>query len=234
VSEADSPPAVGTFRWIETEREGPIGFLTLNRPDKRNALSAAMRREMVECLEAWREDEAVVVGVILARGPVFCAGFDRSEFEGQSADRMGEVFAEADHYHRVLAEFDKPLLAGIQGAAVAGGFDLAALCDVRLAAPQATFGHPEIKFGASVLYGPLREAIGGGRARELALTGRTIDAAEAYRLGFVCRLVPAAELRAACRTAARQIAEAPPTTLRAVKGRIIEAYGGWEGLSGRR
>lgn len=202
----------------------PLGILTLNRPDKRNALSSALRADLVAALARLAADPRVSVGVLLSEGPVFCAGFDLSEFGDRDPARMAAIFAEADAYHRAVGTFPKPLVAGIQGPAPAGGFDLAVLCDVRLAAPEATFAHPEIKFGAPPLFGPLREAIGGGLARDLILSGRKIDAAEAARIGLVSRVVAAERLREETLAEARRIAEAPLRTLKSVKAQIVASF----------
>lgn len=113
-----------------------------------------------------------------------------------------------------------------------GGFDLAVLCDIRIATEEAVFAHPEIKFGAPVLFGPLREIIGGGLARDLCLTGRKIDAEEAYRIGLVSKVVTADVLKQTCMEFAKQIAEAPMKTLQNVKGQIVRSYGGWEPQGG--
>ncbi len=120
--------------------------------------------------------------------------------------------------------FPKPLVAAINGPAMGGGLDLAVLCDVRVAAEDAAFAHPEIKFGAPTLYGPLAETIGGGLARDLCLTGRRIDAQEAYRIGLVSSVVPLDRLLDEAMAVANSIAEAPLATLKLVKGMIIDRY----------
>ena len=109
-----------------------------------------------------------------------------------------------------------------------GGFDIAVMADIRIATPQAVFAHPEIKFGAPILYGLLREMIGGGMARDICLTGRNIDAAEAHRIGLVSRVVEPERLLAECKQTAAQIAEAPPAALKALKKQIVNEAGGWK------
>ena len=115
-------------------------------------------------------------------------------------------------------------VAAVNGPAMGGGLDLAVLCDVRVAADNAAFAHPEIKFGAPTLFGPLAEVIGGGLARDLCLTGRRIDAQEALRIGLVSSVVPLDRLLEEAMTVANSIAEAPLVTLRRVKGMIIHRY----------
>lgn len=219
------------YELIEVTREGKVGTLTLNRPAKRNALSVAMRDEISMAIGELGCDTTLRVIMVLSRGEVFCAGFDKSEFTDTSPESIERMSVSSDRYHAALAECPLPLVAGIQGPAPGGGFDLAVLCDVRIATPAATFSHPEIKFGAPALFRPLRGIIGGGPARDLVLTGRSIDADEALRLGLVSRVVPAASLADECRKTALQIAEAPRATLVGIKGQIRTSYGGWNGLT---
>ena len=216
---------------LEIAREDKVAIVTLDRPEKRNALSIALRDRIDSALGELEGDPAVSVVVVLANGPVFCAGFDTAEFADRSPEHLRAVNESSDRYHRRLAELTKPMVAGVQGPAMGGGFDLAVLCDLRIATPQATFAHPEIKFGAPALFGPLREIVGGGLARELVLTGRTVTAEEALRVGLVGRLVEAAELRQTCLAVARAIAEAPRGTLEKVKRQIVASYGGWRAES---
>ena len=217
-----------SYELLILERRGNVALVTLDRAEKRNALSIALRNEIDGCLRELEDDDAVSAAVIIGAGPVFCAGFDTKEF---SPDKMEEVAASSDRYHRRLMEFGKPLLAAVNGPAMGGGLDLAVLCDIRICAEGAAFAHPEIKFGAPVLFGPLREIIGGGLARELCLTGRRIDAQEAYRIGLVSKVVPAEQLLDEALTVAGTIAEAPLAALKATKQMIIDTYS-WEMAEG--
>ncbi|MFQ5417089.1 MAG: enoyl-CoA hydratase/isomerase family protein [Myxococcota bacterium] len=180
--------------------------LTLNRPEKRNALSRALRAEIVERLDELAKSDGVRAVVLAGAGPVFCAGFDRSEF---AAGGMEEVFAEATEYHRRVYTFSKPLIAAVNGPALGGGCDLAAMCDFRLAATSATFGQPQVRFGAAAAYDLMRAVIGTGVAREMCLTGRTYDVQEALRIGLVNRVLELEELLDAARTLARDLASLP-------------------------
>ena len=201
-----------------------VAVVTLNRPEKRNALSTALRNEIDACLAALEADDEVSVVVIAASGPAFCAGFDTSEFASRDAEHMKAVGESSDRYHRRLAGFPKPLIAAVNGPAMGGGMDLAVLCDVRVAAEDAAFAHPEIKFGAPSLYGPLKDIIGGGLARDLCLTGRRIDAQEALRIGLVSQVVPLDQLLDTALALARTIAEAPLGTLKVIKAFIKQSY----------
>lgn len=180
--------------------------LTLNRPDKRNALSRALREEIVQRLEALEKNGGVHAVVLTGAPPAFCAGFDRSEFAGGG---MAEVFAEATEYHRRVYTFAKPLIAAVNGPALGGGCDLAAMCDFRLASSAAVFGQPQVRFGAAAAYDLMRAVLGTGAAREMCLTGRSYDAREALAIGLVSRVVEPEELLDAARTAAREIAALP-------------------------
>ena len=212
------------YEFLLSEKRDKVALVTLNRPDKRNALSIALRNEIDDCLGGLAEDDGVSVVVITGAGPVFCAGFDRREFFGQDPEHLKALMESTDSFHLRLINYPKPLVAAINGPAMGGGLDLAVLCDVRLAAENAVFAHPEIKFGAPTLFGPLAEVIGGGLARDLCLTGRRIDAQEALRIGLVSSVVPLDRLLDEAMGIANSIAEAPLVTLKRVKGMIIDRY----------
>ena len=190
---------------ILEEADG-AAVLTLNRPDKRNALSRALREEIVEQLDALEKSEGVRAVVLTGAPPAFCAGFDRSELAGGG---MAEVFAAATEYHRRVYTFPKPLIAAVNGPALGGGCDLAAMCDFRLASSAATFGQPQVRFGAAAAYDLMHAVLGTGAAREMCLSGRTYDAEEALAIGLVNRVVEPDELLAVALTAAREIAGLP-------------------------
>ena len=187
------------------EAEG-VALLTLNRPAKRNALNLALRREIVRRLDELETREAVRAVVLTGAPPAFCAGFDRSELSGGT---MAEVFAAATGYHQRVYTFPKPLIAAVNGPALGGGCDLAALCDFRLASSAAVFGQPQVRFGAAALYGLMRAVMGSGAAREMCLTGRSYPAREALAVGLVNRVVEPDELLDAARAVAGQIASLP-------------------------
>ncbi len=200
-----------------------IGILTLDRAGKRNALSIRMRREISACLRDWGDAGTVGAAILTGAGPVFSAGFDLSEF--RQPERFDELLDSSSRYHRDVFRFPKPLIAAVNGPAMGGGFDLATLCDLRICAPTASFGHPEVKFGAPPLVTPLRWIVGDGHARDLALTGRSIDSGEALRIGLVSRVVDADRLVDEALRVAGVILEAPPETLRFLKG-YLAASGG--------
>jgi enoyl-CoA hydratase len=172
---------------LRTAPADGVVTLTLNRADKRNALSIALRDEMSDALGDLAGDEAVKMVVITGAGDVFSAGFDLREF--QQPELSDQLWASSDRFHSAVLRFPLPLVAAVNGPAIAGGFDLAVMCDVRIAAETARFSHPEIEFG-DVVYGPLHDIVGGGVARELVFTGRVVDAQEAKALGLVSSVVP--------------------------------------------
>jgi enoyl-CoA hydratase/carnithine racemase len=213
-----------SYEFLLCEKKEKVALVTLNRPDKRNALSIALRNEIDQCLAEIEEDDSVSVAVIAGAGRSFCAGFDRNEFYMREPAHLKALMESTDGFHLRLINFSKPAVAAVHGPALGGGFDLAALCDVRIASEDATFGHPEIKFGAPTLYGPLAEIIGGGLARDLCLSGRRIDAQDALRIGLVSSVVPLDRLLDEAMAVANSIAEAPLATLKRVKAMIIDGY----------
>ncbi len=198
-----------------TKAAEQIGVITLNRPEKRNALSIQMRHEICTCLENWKDSEEIGVVIFTGAGPTFCAGFDLKEFS--QPERLEEIFISSSKYHRDVWNFSKPAIVALNGPAMGGGFDLATLCDLRICSESSVFGHPEIKFGAPPLFTPLRWIVGIGTARDLCLTGRQIDAKEAHRIGLVSEIVKSDELMERATQIAKMILEAPLTTLQFTK-----------------
>jgi len=202
--------------------EDGVAVLRLDRADKRNALSIALRDEMSDALDRLADDEAVRVVVVTGTGGVFSAGFDLDEFAApELADRL---WASSDRWHRRIVTFPLPTVAAVNGPALGGGFDLAVMCDLRLAADTARFEHPEHRF-SQVVYGPLHDLVGGAVARDLALTGRRVDAAEAESLGLVSRVVSSAALADTARDVAAEIGRAPRAVLAQMKTKIIRRAG---------
>ena len=195
-----------------------VAVLRLQRPQKRNALSIALRDEMSDALESLGVDDDLRVVVITGGDEVFSAGFDLEEFA--VAELAEELWASSDRWHRDLLTFPLPTVAAVGGAALGGGFALAVMCDVRLASETARFAHPEHRF-SQVVYGPLHDLVGGAWARDLALTGRTLDAPDALTLGLVSRVVAAGDLLDEAMAVAREIALAPRDVLTQMKAKIL-------------
>lgn len=208
------------FRAIKCDVQGGIGTIFLNRPERRNAISIEMRREISTCLKDWRESETVGAVILTGNGEAFSAGFDLGEFKQPTL--YNEIYETSARYHRDIWYFPKPTIAAVNGPALAGGFDLAKLCDIRLCSKTALFGHPEIKFGIPPLLTPLRWIIGEGLARDLCLTGRRIDAAEAHRAGLVSEVTDGNKLLERAREMAAAILEAPMSALRFIKTYMLD------------
>jgi enoyl-CoA hydratase/carnithine racemase len=172
---------------VLTRHDG-YAVITLDRGAKRNALTFGMRRGLAELLAKIAADEALACAVVTGAAPDFCAGMDVSRFGGDAANRR-ELFDSTTVLFDALASFPKPLIAAVEGRALGGGLALLLACDIRIAARTAVFGMPEVKFGAAGGFVALRAAIGDGPARELALTARSFDATEAYRLGMLAEVV---------------------------------------------
>jgi enoyl-CoA hydratase/carnithine racemase len=207
-------------RDIETQvADDGVATLTLNRPERRNALSIKLRDEITQQLDEWVADAAVRAVVLTGAGPTFCAGFDLNEF-GQ-ADLARQIKDSSRRYHLAVWHFPKPLIAAVNGPAMGGGMDLSVLCDCRIASSAAAFGHPEIKFGAPPLFTPLQWIVGLGVARELCLTGRRIDAAEALRIGLVTRVTERGDLLDGALAMARSIIDAPQAALETTRRYLI-------------
>lgn len=208
------------------EKEGPVAIITINRPDKLNALNIPTRRELAAALAEFRKDDEVRVVVVTGAGEkAFVAGADISEFAGRTpfdqrkVMKSGEGFSAAD-------EFPKPLIAMVNGFCLGGGCELALTCDIRVASDKARFGQPEINLGIIPGAGGtqrLTRLVGEGRAMQMILTGEMIDAQEALRIGLVNAVHPAAELRAKTLELANRIAEKSPIALEMAKTSVKNA-----------
>lgn len=200
--------------------------LRLNNPKKRNALSIRMRDELSDALDRLAADPSVKSVVIVGAGTSFCSGFDLGEFATAMGDPIFDrrLWESSDRFHHRLLSFPLPLFAAVNGAAIAGGFDLAICCDVRIAARSSRFSHPEFSYG-DILYSPLRELVGGAVARELALTGRELSAREAKRLGVVNHVVADGHLDEAIDELTVATARAPRDKLMRTKAKAIRSAG---------
>jgi enoyl-CoA hydratase len=212
---------------VRIERlERGVAVVTIDRPEKRNALSAAVRAELIAALDALRDDDSVRVLVLTGAGErAFVAGADIAEFaertplEQRAAMTGRRVFDE-------IAAFPKPVLAMINGYALGGGCELALACDVRVAADTAKLGQPEINLGIIPGGGGtqrLPRLVGTGQAMRLILSGEIIDAAEALRIGLVDLVCPAPELRERTLEMARAMAAKSPVALRMAKAAVRAA-----------
>src|ERR1700735_3844308 len=169
-------------------------MITLNRPERRNAMTPEMQAELIVAMEEAAASDCRVV-VFAGAGEAFCAGLDLSALQGMNDKSAAEHTADAERIARLfrtLYELPKPTIALVHGAAIAGGTGLATICDFTLAVPGAKFGYTEVRIGfvPALVSAFLTLQIGDKRARDLLLTARLFDAAEAHRLGLVNEVVP--------------------------------------------
>ena len=219
---------------ILTERRGRVLLIRLNRPEKLNALTTRMLRELSAALDAGERDDGVGVFVLTGGERAFAAGADVGEIAGLAdfAAAAREDFP-TEVWHRVSA-CRKVVIAAVAGHALGGGCELAMMCDIILAADNAKFGQPEILLGTMPGAGGtqrLARAAGKSKAMEMCLTGRTMDAAEAERVGLAARVVPAESLEAEAMALAEKIAGVSLPAARMVKEAVNAAFPGLaEGL----
>ena len=205
---------------ILVERDGRVAVITINRPDKLNALSQQVRDEVLAALGEIENDDGVGAVVITGAGDkAFIAGADISEFEGRGPMDQRHAMR-IPRIYDVMASFPKPVIAMINGFCLGGGCELAMSCDMRIASEKARFGQPEIKLGLIPGGGGtqrLPRLVGLGHAMRLTLTGDMIGAAEAKEIGLVELVVPHEELRAKTMELAQKIASMSPLTVKVAK-----------------
>ena len=205
---------------ILVDREGRVAILTINRPDKLNALSQQVRDEVLAALDELATDDGIGVVVITGAGDkAFIAGADIAEFAGRSPMDQREAMRFPRIYD-AMAGYPKPVIAMINGFCLGGGCELAMSCDLRIASEKARFGQPEIKLGLIPGGGGtqrLPRLVGLGHAMRLTLTGDMIGAAEALQIGLVEMVVPHEELRAKTLDLAQKIASMSPLTVKVAK-----------------
>jgi enoyl-CoA hydratase/carnithine racemase len=217
---APRPVAAGTrsasmstpFQNIVFEREGPVGWITMNRPERRNALSLEHLQELLECLRSIGADRELGVAVLRAAGPAFSAGHDLSEMIGRDADFYRQLFGVCTQVMETIQSIPQPVIAEVQGIATAAGCQLVASCDLAVAAAEARFATPGVKIGlfCTTPMVALTRAIGPKKALQMLLTGDPISAAEALAAGLVNQVVPGSELAAATRALADRILASSP------------------------
>jgi enoyl-CoA hydratase len=205
---------------VLTQVAGRVATLTINRPEKRNALDAATRTAIVAALDQLERDQAVRAVIVTGAGDkAFIAGADIAEFEGRAPVDQYRAMSEWSVY-QAADRFPKPMIAAVNGFCLGGGCEFAMACDIRIAADSARFGQPEINLGIIPGGGGtqrLPRLVGLGNAFKLLYTGDVIDATEALRLGLVDEVVPAAELMARARALADKIATKSPVALSLMK-----------------
>ena len=202
--------------------------LTLNRPDKLNALNAELRDELADAIAAAAADERVRVIAIAGAGRAFCSGYDLSEEQPATALGWRDVLGRDVAATLAVLRCPKPVIAQVHGYAIAGGLELAMACDLIVAAEDARLGEPEIRFGSAPVTLLMPFVIGQKKTRELLLTGDLIDAPEAERIGLVNRVVPAERLAAEVDALADRLARVEPDVMAPTKqmlNRAMDAAG---------
>lgn len=203
------------YRDIKFQVEDGIGFITLNRPEKRNALSINLMAEMIDLCHAIKKNPEVRVLIIRAEGPAFSSGHDLSEMLEGDAVSYRSIFDACTEMMEAIRALPQPVIAQVQGMATAAGCQLVATCDLALAEPGARFATPGVRLGlfCHTPQVPLSRAVGRKRALEMLFTGRPISAEEAEHYGLVNKVVPAERLAEETLNLAKHIAQASPLTL---------------------
>lgn len=212
---------------LQLEAHGPVTWITLNRPNKLNALNDTLVNELFITLDRVARDEAVKVLVLTGSGRAFSAGFDLTD------DSVSDL-ADSDTWHKLLSRdieltmalwaFPKPTIAAVRGWCLAGGLELALACDIIVATNEARFGEPEIRYGSGPTTLLLPFVLGQKKTNELLFTGESISSLEAERFGLINRVVPEDLLEQTTDELANQIALAPLAVLRLTKLALTRAY----------
>jgi len=203
------------YGYLLSSREGSLGIVTLNRPERRNAMSLGLMQELIACLDELSSTEGVRAVILAAAGKVFSSGHDLNELVGGTIAEYRHLFDVCTQLMAKIQSIPQPVIAQVQGIATAAGCQLVATCDLAIASDQAAFATPGVKIGlfCTTPMVALSRAVGRKRAMEMLLTGKRLDAATAAEWGLVNRVVPAEELESAARTLACQIAEASSFTV---------------------
>ncbi|MGI5130871.1 crotonase/enoyl-CoA hydratase family protein [Pseudonocardia sp. CA-107938] len=211
---------------VTVTREGPVTTVTLARPERRNAVDGATAAALAAAFRAFDADPDAAVAVLHGAGGVFCAGADLTAVGTERGNRLADDGDAPMGPTRL--RLGKPVIAAIEGYAVAGGLELALWCDLRVASETAVFGVFCRRWGVPLIDGGtvrLPRIVGAGRAMDMILTGRPVDAAEALAMGLATRVVPAGEALAAAQALAAELAALPQTCLRHDRLSALEQWG---------
>jgi len=207
-----------TKKTVLYSRDGNVGIITLNRPERLNAINGGLLRDFIEQLETAREDKEAISVILTGAGRAFCAGEDLKESSaGKSFETWIEETDGLQEVQRMIMSLGKPLIAAVQGYALGGGCEFAMSCDIRIATEDAKFGFPETEVGLTVTTAGtklLTQIVGLGKAKELVFTGEFVDAHEALRIGLANKVVPAERLIDEALGMANKIGEKSPLALK--------------------
>lgn len=204
-----------SYEYLLLEADAPIAIITMNRPERRNALSLALMEELIDCLRALKDAKEIRVIILAANGPAFSAGHDLSELMDRQIGDYRHVFAVCTDLMSLIQSIPQPVVAEVQGIATAAGCQLVATCDLAVASEKSQFATPGVRIGlfCTTPMVALTRAIGRKRALEMLLTGSPIDPHTAMEWGLVNRVVPSENLREEAYSLAQRIAEASPFTV---------------------
>jgi enoyl-CoA hydratase len=204
---------------LSIERRDDVALVTLQRPEKRNALSIELRTELADAFAGLSDDDGVGCVVLTGAGDAFCSGMDVTQFGGDLENRTRLVETSTAAFEAV-GDCTRPVIAAVNGPALAGGFALALLCDLRIAGADAVFGYPELPRGIPPSYASARAVLPATVAQDLCLTGRLVDASEAVRLG-VAREVAEGDVVVRALELAERISSLPRTAVLETKRRTL-------------
>lgn len=209
------------YRTVQLAYDGRVATITLNRPEKRNAISFDLIDDLLQALDDVAKSEAIVL-IVTGAGKAFCSGLDLDNLKsllGRSGEQNLQDSQTMVQLFRSVYEFPKVTIAAVNGPAIAGGTGIALLCDFTLAVPEAKFGYTEVRIGfvPAIVSTFLLRQVGEKQARDLLLTGRLFGAEEAARMGLVSEIVPAENLMTRSRELATLLMENSPSSLRATK-----------------
>jgi enoyl-CoA hydratase/carnithine racemase len=204
-----------SYNFVLVESDAPIAVVTLNRPDRRNALSLALMQELIDCLRQIGQLQEIRAVILAAAGPAFSAGHDLGELQNGNISEYRQIFDVCTELMEAVQLVPQPVIAEVRGIATAAGCQLVATCDLAVAAKEAQFATPGVRIGlfCTTPMVALSRAVGRKRALEMLLTGTPIDARTAMEWGLVNRVVPREQLRQATYALANRIAEASPLTV---------------------
>lgn len=215
------------YSTLQLAYDNSVAIITLNRPDKRNAISYDLIEDLLAGFDEVAKSSALVL-ILTGAGTAFCSGMDLENLKnliGRSPEQSLQDTQTMAHLFRSLYDFPKPTIAAINGPAIAGGTGLATLCDFSLAVPEAKFGYTEVRIGfvPAIVSTFLLRQVGEKIARDLLLTGRLFDAQEALRIGLVTEIVAAESLLPRARELAAELMENSPASLRYTKRLLSDA-----------
>ena len=209
------------YQTLKLETSGPTATITLNRPEKLNAISTGMIDDLLAALSEVESSSAHVL-ILTGAGKAFCSGMDLDDLKAVATQSPEQHLQDSRHMaklYRQLRSFPNPTIAAVNGPAIAGGCGLATLCDFTISAADATFGYPEVRIGfiPAIVSVFLTRQIGEKNARDLLLTGRIIDAAEAGRIGLLTKIAPPGKLLSKAHAQAHTLLASSPESLRKTK-----------------